>query len=257
LGPALFAALHFKQASSALLVASHSTTISGNETQRRKRRRDAVIRRFRRAVRKLTLVKSIVDQLRPASVLTPYNQYELHSQGIYDLVLAGHIQQSANAMFISDQFLEQLNNFDLVTNAGERSPLLASNFIKINNLLNLLSSSQQQKQQSQTSDSTSTTTSRRRLRIKSNESIANTTNNNDSESLVNSMPVCCSRHRQTSPYVMYPIPRPMSPQPGQYLSAGSHSRYNSNSNLLKTPSVLSRQSTVCYIYKSLNTHAYV
>jgi hypothetical protein len=152
-------------------------------------------------------------------------------------------------MFINDQFIEQLNSFDLVNNAGERSPLLASNFIKINNLLNLLSSSQQQQQQqSQTLDNTNTTTSRKMLRIQSTESIANPTNNNDSEDPINSMTICCSQHRPTSPYIMYPIHQPMSPQPGQYLSTGSCSRRNSHTNLLKTPPILSRQSTVCYIH---------
>ncbi len=252
LGPALFAALHFKHASSALLVNSHSTTICGNEIQRRKRRRDAILRRFRRAVRKLTLVKSIINQLRPASVLTPFNQYELYTHGIYDLVLAGRIQECADSMFINDTFLDQLHNFDFVSNAGERSPLLATNFIKINNLLNLLSSSQPQPQ-SQTLDhsiTTTTTTNGKMIRIKSNESIANmANNNNDTEALINSLTVCCSQHSQSSPYVMYPVNRPASPQPSQFLSTGYGSRCNSSSNLLKTPSVLSRQSTVCYIHK--------
>jgi hypothetical protein len=232
-------------------VASHPTTIGGNSTQRRKRRREAVLRRFRRAVRKLTLVKSIIDQLRPASVLTPYNQYELYTQGIYDLVLAGRIHQSADSMFINDHFREQLHNFDLATHAGERSPLLASNFIKINNLLSLLSSPQQQQQQQQQSqivDNSTTTANGNMLGIKSNESIANNPTDNHSEALINSMTICCPQHSQTSPFVMYSMPRANSPQPSQLLSTGSRSRNNSNSNLLKTPSILSRQSTVCYIY---------
>lgn len=254
LGPALFAALHFKNASSALLIASQSSTFSNShsEGQRRKRRRDAVLRRFRRAVRKLTLVKSIIDQLQPASILTPYNQYELYTHGIYDLVLSGRIQQCTDSMFINDQFIEQLHNFDTVTNAGERSPLLASNFIKINNLLNLLSSStptQSTNDHSLTaaaaaaSTTAATTSSERIVRIGSNESLSNPAN---SEALVNpSSTVCCSQHSQTPANVMYCVPRPMSPQPSQFLTIGTRSRCNSHSNLLKTPSILSRQSTVC------------
>jgi len=245
LGPALFAALHFKNASAALLVASHPTTTDSGAIQRRKRRREIVLRRFRRAVRKLTLVKSIVDQLQPASVLTPYNQYELQSNGIYDLVLAGRVQYS-DSMFKNDDFLDQLESFTAVTNAGERSPLLASNYIKINNLLNLLSSSQQQQQQPQTlENSTTTTTTGKIMRIKSNESIPTATNNNDPGALINSLTTCCSYHRQTSPYIMLPVQQTISPQPSQLLSTRPRSRNNSNSNVLKTPPVLSRQSTVC------------
>jgi len=151
-------------------------------------------------------------------------------------------------MFINDTFLNQLQNFDFVTNSGERSPLLATNFIKINNLLNLLSTSHPQPQ-SQTLDHSITTTNGKMIRIKSNESLANIPNNNDTEALINSLTVCCSQHSQTSPYVMYPVNRPASPQRNQFLSTGVRSRCNSNSNLLKTPSVLSRQSTVCYIHK--------
>jgi hypothetical protein len=250
LGPALFTALHIKHASTALLAASHSTTIGGNEIQRRKRRREVVLRRFRRAVRKLTLVKSVIDQLQPASILTPYNQYELYTQGIYDLVLAGRIQQCTNSMFSNDNLLGQFENFDLVTNTGERSPLLASNFIKVNHLLNLLSSTQQQQQsQPQTLENSTTTTTGKMIRIKSNESITNTANNTDSETLIDSVTKCCAQHSQTSPYIMYPVHRTASPQPGQLLSSGSRSRYNSTSNLLKTSSILSRQSTVRYMHK--------
>ena len=142
----------------------------GNELHRRRRRREAVLRRFRRVVRKLTLVKSIIDQLQPASVLTPYNQYELYSHGIYDLVLAGRIQQCTDTMFVGDQFFEQLKNFNDVANTGERNPLLASNFIKINNLLSLLSSpqQQQQQQQQQTFDHGSLTTIGKGIRLEPN-----------------------------------------------------------------------------------------
>lgn len=255
----MFAALHFKNASTALLTASHSAATGGNESQRRRRRREAVLRRFRRAVRKLTLVKSIIDQLQPASVLTPYNQYELYSKGIYDLVLAGRIPTCIDDMFISDDFHEQMHNFDAMANAGERSPLLISNFVKINNLLGLLSSSQQQQQQpQQTFDHSTMTTSGTMIDMKSNEPIPNTTTNennpNNAQSLINSITICCPQHNQSSPYVMYNLPRTINSQPSQYLSAGSgsRSRRNSNVNQLKTPSVLSRQSTVCNIDLSLS-----
>lgn len=246
LGPALFAALHFKNASTALLVASQSASIGGNEIQRRRRRREAVLRRFRRAVRKLTLVKSIVDQLRTASVLTPYNQYELYERGIYDLVLAGRTQSYTDDTLNSDDFREQIQNYDAMTNAGEPSPLLASNFIKINNLLNLLAPAQQQQQQ--TFDQSNIPNTNRMIGIKSNESNPNPTHNetsNNAHGLINSVTICCPQHSQSSPYVMYTLPRALSPQPSQYLSPGSRLRRTSNVNLLKTPSILSRQSTVC------------
>ncbi|CAF4981914.1 unnamed protein product, partial [Rotaria socialis] len=148
LGPALFAAMNFKNASTALLVNSHPTSSATTESHRRKRRREVVLRRFRRVVRKLTLVISIINELRAASILTPYNQYELYKRGIYDLVLAGR-KESSNSMFSKNEFMEELENLNVEKSSGERNPLLASNFTKINHLLNLISSSQQQQQQQQ------------------------------------------------------------------------------------------------------------
>ncbi|CAF4855238.1 unnamed protein product, partial [Rotaria sp. Silwood1] len=247
LGPALFAALHFKNASAALLTSSNLITTGNSENQRRKRRREIILRRFRRSVRKLTLVKSIIDQLRTASILTPYNQYELHTQGIYDLVLAGHTQCS-NSTLINDDFLEQLRNFNAVTSAGERSPLLASNFIKIHNILSLLSSPQQQQQhqhqQVQAVDNSMTIASSNLIRVPSNESITNATTNNDPVGLINSTTVCCPVHDPAQPYVMFPVRSPMSPQPGQILSSGNRSRRLSKANSLKRSSTISRQNTV-------------
>jgi hypothetical protein len=249
LGPALFAALHFKNASSALLVASRSTGSTGTDNHRRKRRRDVVLRRFRRAVRKLTLVKSIIDQLQPASVLTPYNQYELYKHGIYDLVLAGRIQDS-QSMFASENFLEQIGHADPMQQSGERNPLLASNFIKINNLLNLLSSSTPQQQQQQsisqplTLETSATKATGKMIPIKSNESVPHVTKGNEPDASINSAEICCSHHHPTSPFIMYPVPRAPSPQPSQIFSNGSRSRHSSPANHLRTPSVLSRQSTV-------------
>ena len=251
LGPALFAALHFKNASSALLVASRPTGSNGTDGQRRKRRRDVVIRRFRRAVRKLTLVKSIIDQLQPASVLTPYNQYELYKHGIYDLVLAGRIQDS-ESVFMKDSFLEQICHVDLMQQSGERNPLLASNFIKINNLLNLLSSpspsqqpqQQQSSQQPFTLESSATKATGNIMQFKPNESVSHVGRRNESDARLDSTAMCCSHHQQASPFIMYPIPQTSDSQHGQLLSTGSRSRQNSSTNLLRTPPVLSRQSTV-------------
>jgi hypothetical protein len=88
------------------------------------------------------------------------------------------------------------------------------------------------------------------MQIKSNEPVVNTTNNNDHEALINSETICCSAHRQTLPYIMFPGRQTtLSPQLSQPISTGSRSRYSSNSNLVKTSPILSRQSTVCYIHK--------
>jgi hypothetical protein len=157
-------------------------------------------------------------------------------------------------MFSQDSFIEQIHNFDSTNDSGERSPLLASNFIKINNLLNLLSSPQQQPQpqQQQQFENSTAMTAGNMMRIKSNESI----NNNDPGAFINSTDICCEHHRQTLPFITFPVRQTMSPQPSQLLPTGFHSRQNSSSNLLKTPSVLSRQSTVCYIYYT-NKHTCV
>ena len=244
LGPALFAALHFKNASAALLVASRPDSVTGSTNQRRKRRRDAVLRRFRRAVRKLTLVKSIIDQLRPASVLTPYNQHALYTHGIYDLVLAGRIQDS-QAMFTSENFQDQIESAAETNPSGDRNPLLASNFIKINNLLNLLSTSQPQQQQQLPSQlEMNAVNSGQMMRVKSNESVARTNNSDNSDALVDSSAACCSHHSKPAPFVMFSVSRAPSPQPSQFFSAGTRSRNNSTVNSLKTSSILSRQSTV-------------
>ncbi|CAF3986708.1 unnamed protein product [Rotaria sp. Silwood2] len=241
LGPALFAALHFKNASAALLTTSRPTISGNSESQRRKRRHEIVLRRFRRAVRKLTLVKSIIGQLRSASILTPYNQYELYTQGIYDLVLAGH-EQCSNSTFINDNFLEQLQNFDLVTSAGERSPLLASNYVKINNILSLLSSPLPQ--QTPLVDNNKTMATGKLMRFASHESITNAATNNDPTALINSSTICCPAHDPAQPYITLPARSAMSPQPNQMLPSENRSRHNSSTVLLKTPSTFSRQSTV-------------
>jgi hypothetical protein len=159
-------------------------------------------------------------------------------------------------MFSNDNFLEQLHNYDSLTNTGERSPLLASNFFKINNLLSLLAPPQQQ-QQTQQLENNLAPSSGAMMRFKSNESLVNTTNNNDPGGLINSSSTCCSYHRQSSPYLMFPVHQTISPQPSQYLTTGYRSRNNSSSNLLRTPPVLSRQSTVCYTHKQTYMYIYV
>ncbi|CAF4199918.1 unnamed protein product [Rotaria socialis] len=260
LGPALFAAMNFKNASTALLVNSHPTSSATTESHRRKRRREVVLRRFRRVVRKLTLVISIINELRAASILTPYNQYELYKRGIYDLVLAGR-KESSNSMFSKNEFMEELENLNVEKSSGERNPLLASNFTKINHLLNLISSSQQQQQQQQQQQShilenSMTRANRQIIKITSQESFVNAVNNDpssltDPTSLRDSNTVCCALHRQNSPYFMLPIRSTMSPPTSQMISIGSRSRNSSQSNTHKTVSILSRQSTANSLPESI------
>ena len=157
-------------------------------------------------------------------------------------------------MFASENFLEPVGHTDPMQPSGERNPLLASNFIKINNLLNLLSSSsssssssQQQQQSTQqplTLESSATKATGKLIPIKSNESAPRVTKRNESDALIDSAGRCCSHHDQTSPFIMYPIRQTPSPQPSQLWPTAPRSRQNSSSNLLRTPSVLSRQSTV-------------
>lgn len=231
---------------------------------RRKRRREAVLRRFRRAVRKLTLVKSIVDQLQSASILTPYNQYELFKDGIYDLVLAGRTECS-HSNFWNNEFMGRIENFHSEKNFVEQNPLLASSFTKINHLLNLLSPShpnQQQQQQQhpfQTSDGGMALKNSGRMELTSRDSYSNTLNYNDPAAFLDPDMVCCAAHRQGSPYLMLPIRSTMSPPPSHMLSTVSRSRNNSHSNLNKLL-VISRQNTVCYIHlyiERLSIYKYV
>ncbi|CAF2104545.1 unnamed protein product [Rotaria magnacalcarata] len=256
LGPALFAAMNFKNASTALLVNAHPTSSVTTDSHRRKRRRELVLRRFRRVVRKLTLVKSIINELRAASILTPYNQYELYKRGIYDLVLAGR-KESSNSMFSNDEFMEELENLNAAKSSGERNPLLASNFTKINHLLNLISSSQQQQQQSHILENSMAKTNRQIIEITSQESFMNAANNNDLSSLTDPTSLrdpntmCCALHRQNSPYFMLPIRSTMSPPTSQIISMGSRSRNNSHSNTHKTVPILSRQSTANSLPESI------
>ena len=140
LGPATFAALRFKNVSAALLDATSSIRVH----LKHKRRHEMVLRRFRRAVQKLILIKSIVDQISLASVLTPFSQQDLHTRGIYDLALAGHLDSSQCLTNIHN-FTEAIDRIRATESPSEKSSLGASSFIKINTLLHLLSPTEDQK----------------------------------------------------------------------------------------------------------------
>ena len=200
-----------------------------------------MLRRFRRAVRKLTLVRSIIDQLQSPSVLTQYNQYELHTNGIYDLVLTERIKHS-NSTFLNDDRPQKLEISDSITNAEQRNLLFASNYIKINYLLNILSSSQQ----SLKTENNTTIETKNFMQIESYESMTSAKDNYDRRSVINSEAICCSAHRQSPSYFMFPSRQRISSQPSQLALAGSNSKRGSNSHLNKTSFTLSRQSTVCY-----------
>ena len=129
LGPAMSGAYRFKYLSNLLLASSRAKGRGG-----RARRSDFVLRRFRRLVRKLIMIRMILHQLRLTSILTPYNQYALIQNGIYDLVLAGH-QSAASRIFSENSFVEELAQLHPLNHPDEKSFLLATNFIKMNTLL--------------------------------------------------------------------------------------------------------------------------
>lgn len=240
LGPALFAAMHFRNASAALLVSSFpSNSTGGTEQQRKKRRREFVIRRFRRAVRKLTLVKSILNQLRAPSILIPYNQYELEKNGIYDLVLAER-ESKRNQMFENEEYQQRLHLGSSFNASGDQNPLLASNFIKINHLLNLLSSPQNQNSPVENA----VTNKGQLMQMKSNEKTFTPITNYDSDPSINSETICCHQHRQTSPLITIPSQKSTSPSDSRASLFATNSRQNSSSNQTKSPKLLSRRSTV-------------
>ena len=132
-------AYRFKYLSN-LLLASSRTAAKGRG---RARRSEFVLRRFRRLVRKLIMIRMILHQLRLTSILTPYNQFELVNNGIYDLVLAGH-QSDASLIFGEESFVEEIAQLRPLNHPDEKSFLLATNFIKMNTLLQLLSSGSSQ-----------------------------------------------------------------------------------------------------------------
>jgi len=206
--------MQFKNLSTALLASSHSKAVNGTTTQYQKRRHDAAIRRFRRAVRKLIHIKSIIDKLRIASILTPYNQYKLYKHGIYDLVLAGHIHCS-DSIFTDEEFIEQMKDFRLKNNLNENNPLLASKFTKISTLLHLLSPSPNQSENNSIPG---------KIQDDTNNS---TTNDNSSKSLLNSTNLCCSHHFQNTQLAMIPLNRSITFQTTHFYTPESHSRRSS------------------------------
>jgi len=178
-----FGALHFKNISTAILTASTSSKSNEN-----KRRHDAILRRFRRAVRKLIYIKSIIDQLRIASILTPVNQYELYSKGIYDLVLAGH-QHNPSSKFYDNEFVRQINEFHTMSKFEQEHLFLASRFIQINTLLHLLTPSPYQHDYHSTNSK------------KFDETLAQTSIN----SILDKLTICCVKHAHDMPVIMFPI----------------------------------------------------
>jgi hypothetical protein len=240
LGPAIFGALHFKSVSAALLASSHPKTINDNTNQYKKRRHDNVLRRFRRSVRKLILIKSILDQLRLSSILTPCNQYELYTQGIYDLVLAGHIHNS-HSVYDDDSFTEQIKYFRVMGKIEKENTLLASKFVKINALLHLLSPITQQQV-----DSNSTTG--KIPQTVSDDSSTFQNNQNQSKALIDSTNICCAQHCQTMPVVMYPVTRGASFQSNNLLPPEPRSNRRNTHRRSRRSSIQSNQTTVNFVY---------
>ncbi|CAF0948774.1 unnamed protein product [Rotaria sordida] len=236
LGPAIFGALHFKNISTALLASSHSKSKTDNTNQSHKRRREAVLRRFRRTVRKLIFIKSIIDQVHLASVLTPYNQYALYKQGIYDLALAGHIH-GTNSVFYDENFIEQMNNTRLMSASENENPLLASKFIKINSILQLLSPPTAQQQPDNNSTIGNIT------EPKSDSSISYTTDENSSKSFINSTNLCCPQHINTQDGPMFPVSRSTNYQSNSFLSQESPSGVQSRRNSRRRSVALLKPST--------------
>ncbi len=225
LGPAVYGAFHFQNVSAALLASSHSKTSSGNTHQHYKRRHEAVLRRFRRAVRKLIHIKSIIDQLRLASILTPYNQYELYTHGTYDLVLAGHMHKS-HSVFNDDDFTEQINAFRSMNKFEKEHSLVATKFVKINTLLRLLSPTPPQSENNSLPGKIP--------QNRPNDSSTYPTNENSSKSLHNSTTLCCSQHDQNMSLFKLAINQSISHQPTHLLPSESHSRRYNKPNVRRT-----------------------
>ena len=192
---------------------------------KQKRRRETVLRRFRRTVRKIILIRSILDQIRLGSVLTPYNQHELTSNGIYDLVLAGH-QSNGQCKLDEATVAEEFDRLQTLNYPEQKSFLLASNFIKVSTLLYLMTPFRAAESGAPS--------------IPVNEP---TSNPNDPKGILDTSPLCCSQHGQRTSLVMLPIkpPAPPPPPPSQLMSSGSRSRLSSTQS--HRP-VLSRQNTV-------------
>lgn len=229
LGPAVFGAMRFKNVSKALLASSQAKTLNGNSTQSQKRRHDATLRRFRRAVRKLIHIRSIIEKLRIASILTPYNQYQLYQGGIYDLVLAGykHISES---VFTDDEFHEQINALHSTNDIDHQNPLVASQYIKLNTLLQLLSSTPHPSENNSSPGQVPS--------AGSDDTKSLSTNEHNSQSLIDSANICCSHHCQNARHMMFPIQRPISQSSSPFYALESRSRRDSRIEFRRSSSVI-------------------
>jgi hypothetical protein len=169
-----------------------------------------------------------------ASILTPYNQYELYRNGIYDLVLAGHIHKS-HSIFNDDDFTQQINDFRSMKNFPKESSLLATKFVKIQALLQLLSP---------TPHSDNNSISGQTIQTRSDE----ITNENLSKSTIDSSNLCCTQHNQSSPLVPFPINRSISQQSTQFFSNESNSRRNTKYKSRRHSSARLKQGAVSFTY---------
>lgn len=229
LGPAVFGAMRFKNVSKALLASSQAKTLNGNSTQSQKRRHDATLRRFRRAVRKLIHIRSIIEKLRIASILTPYNQYQLYQGGIYDLVLAGY-KHISDSVFTDDEFHEQINALHSTNDIDHQNPLVASQYIKLNTLLQLLSSTSHPSENNSSPGQVPS--------AGSDDTKSLSTNEHNSQSLIDSANICCSHHCQNARHMMFPIQRPISQSSSPFYALESRSRRDSRIEFRRSSSVI-------------------
>lgn len=202
LGPAIFGAMHFKNISTALM-------INNPAYNRQKSRTDLNLRRFRRAVRKLILIKSIVDKLRLASVLTPCNQHELYTQGIYDLVLAGHLR--------SPEAISSNDAFPPMNTADKETSFTASKYMKVSALLHLISPTPHQPSGSIIPETSTSPESGLSHPMAPNATAA--------AALLDSM--CCSHHCPDVPLLRFAARRSISVQGTQFEPSESHTHHRS------------------------------
>lgn len=236
LGPAIFGALHFRNLSAALLASSKAKQKADGTSYSRNRRREAVLRRFRRAVRKLIFIKSIINQIHTASILTPYNQNELYIQGTYDVTLAGRLCQP-NSLHEKHHSHESLHDIDSLTHSEKESSLNASKYIKINSLLNLLSTN--------TPSNNPDNNLPRDNFTQTMQDTGNKFSNTDdhSKSLIPTTTLCCSQHTKNQQNLTFAISRLNNIPPTQFLANEFQSKNNSNHSSRKNSSgFLSRKS---------------
>ncbi|CAF3339195.1 unnamed protein product [Rotaria socialis] len=240
LGPVIFGALHFRNVSAALLASSQAKLVIDGTYQSSIRRREAILRRFRHAVRKLIFIKSVIDQAQIASILTPYNQYELYKQGIYDLALAGQIHNS-NSIFDDENFIQRINNVRLMNSLDKENPLLASKYIKINSLLNLLASTVSQQQ------SGSNLPTENMIRSRSDTAASYSTNEDDSKTFLNSTTLCCEHHNTNQESVAVPMNRSSTYYFNHLLSHEPLSKPNSRKGSQKSSTASSSQNNITIV----------